>query len=78
MMSVLVSLLLTVRSAVRSRAALQIELALRHQLRVLERSRPHRNQFLANPIFWSSDRNRGSLRKEPSLGSVAAYVSTSS
>ena len=52
MMSVLVSLLLAVRSAVRSRAALQIEvLALRHQLRVLERSRPHRNQFLANPIF---------------------------
>jgi transposase InsO family protein len=43
MMSVFVSLLLTVRSSVCSRAALQIEvLALRHQLCVLQRSRPHR------------------------------------
>jgi hypothetical protein len=43
MMSVFVSLLLAVRSSVRSRAALQIEvLALRHQLCVLQRSRPHR------------------------------------
>ena len=41
MMSVLVSLLLTVQSCVRSRAVLQFEvLALRHQLHVLERSRP--------------------------------------
>ena len=40
MMFVFVSPLLTVRSFVRSRAALQMEvLALRHQLRVLERSR---------------------------------------
>ncbi len=43
MTSVLVSLLLTFRSSLRSRAALQIEvLALRHQLRVLDRSRPKR------------------------------------
>ena len=43
MMSVFVSLVLTVRSSVRSRAALQIEvLALRHQLHVLQRSRPRR------------------------------------
>jgi hypothetical protein len=40
MMSVLVSLLLTLRSWARSRAALQLEvLALRHQLHVLQRSR---------------------------------------
>jgi putative transposase len=43
MSSALVSLLLSLRSSVRSRAALQVEiLALRHQLRVLERSRPPR------------------------------------
>jgi putative transposase len=43
MMSIFVSLVLTVRSSVRSRAALQIEvLALRHQLHVLQRSRPRR------------------------------------
>lgn len=43
MMSIFVSLLLTMRSSVRSRAALQIEvLALRHQLAVLQRSRPYR------------------------------------
>ena len=42
-MSVFLSLLLTARSSVRSRAALQIEvLALRHQLHVLQRSRSHR------------------------------------
>jgi len=41
MISVLVSLLLTARSGLRSRAALQLEvLALRHQLQVLHRSRP--------------------------------------
>jgi len=40
MMSVLISLLVTMRSAIRSRAALQLEvLALQHQLRVLDRSR---------------------------------------
>jgi putative transposase len=43
MMSILVSLLLTVRGCVRSRAALQLEvLALRHQLHVLKRSRSRR------------------------------------
>jgi hypothetical protein len=43
MPSVLVSLILTLRDLLRSRAAMQIEmLALRHQLRVLERSRPPR------------------------------------
>jgi hypothetical protein len=41
MRSGLVSFLLTLRIAVRSRAALQLEMiALRHQLHVLERSRP--------------------------------------
>jgi hypothetical protein len=41
--AVLVSLLLTVRGCVRSRAALQLEvLALRHQLHVMERSRVRR------------------------------------
>jgi putative transposase len=43
MMSVLVSFLLTLRTWARSRAALQLEvLALRHQLQVLERTRPRR------------------------------------
>jgi putative transposase len=43
MMSVLVSLLLSVRSCLRARAALQLEvLALRHQLQALNRSRPRR------------------------------------
>jgi transposase InsO family protein len=43
MTSVLVSFVLTLRDSLRSRAAVQIEmLALRHQLRVLERSRPPR------------------------------------
>ena len=43
MMSVLVALLQTLRTWARSRAALQLEvLALRHQLHVLERSRPRR------------------------------------
>ena len=43
MMSVLVSLLLTVRGCMCSRAALQLEvLALRHQLQVLEPSRARR------------------------------------
>jgi hypothetical protein len=41
MTSVLLSVLLTLRSSARSRAALHLEvLALRHQLQVLERSRP--------------------------------------
>jgi hypothetical protein len=43
MRSVVVSLLLTLRVALRDRAALQLEiLALRHQLHVLNRSRPQR------------------------------------
>jgi putative transposase len=42
-MPVVFSILLTVRSSIRSRAALQLEiLALRHQLQVLERTRPRR------------------------------------
>jgi hypothetical protein len=53
MRSGLVSFLLTLRIAVRSRAALQLEMiALRHQLHVLERSRPQ--QF--------SRRSTGGLR----------------
>lgn len=53
-MSVLVSLLLTVRSCVRSRAALHLEvLALRHQLQVLNRSRPRRLRLArADRLFW--------------------------
>src|SRR5450759_3905498 len=43
MVSVLLSLLLTLQGSARSRAALQLEvLALRHQLRVLQRTRPRR------------------------------------
>src|SRR5713101_7527245 len=42
-MSVLLSLLMTIRTWAHSRAALQLEiLALRHQLQVLQRSRPRR------------------------------------
>jgi putative transposase len=42
-MSVLLSFLLTLRTWARSRAALQLEiLALRHQLQVLQRTRPRR------------------------------------
>jgi hypothetical protein len=42
-MSVVLALLLTLRSCARSRAVLQLEvLALRHQLQVLNRSRPRR------------------------------------
>ena len=52
MISVLLSLLLTLRTWVRSRAALQIEvLALRHQLQVLHRSRPRRLR-LAKADRW--------------------------
>jgi hypothetical protein len=54
MMSVLVSLLLTVRSCLRSRAALQLEiLGLRHQLQVLNRSRPQRLRLAqADRLLW--------------------------
>src|SRR6202158_5510309 len=52
MMSVLVSLLLTFRTWARSRAALQLEvLALRHQLQVLQRTRPRRLR-LAKADRW--------------------------
>src|SRR5262249_17992490 len=55
MISVLVSLVLSVRSGLRSRAALQLELiALRHQLQVLNRSRPRRLQLAtADRCFWA-------------------------
>ncbi len=54
MKSVLVSFLLTLRTAARSRAALQLEvLALRHQLQVLQRSRPRRLQLApADRWLW--------------------------
>jgi putative transposase len=52
MMSLFVALLFTVRSSVRARAALQIEvLALRHQLRVLQRSRPRRVRLM-DRFLW--------------------------
>ena len=52
MMSVLISLVPTLRGIVRSRAALHLEvLALRHQLQVLQRSRPRRLR-LAKPDRW--------------------------
>jgi putative transposase len=51
-MSVLLSLLLTLRTSARSRAALQLEiLALRHQLQVLQRARPRRLR-LAKADRW--------------------------
>src|SRR5947209_20587052 len=54
MMSVLVSLVLTLRSCVRSRATLQLELlAARHQLHVLERSRRGRPRLShADRLLW--------------------------
>src|SRR5216684_5249393 len=52
MISVLLSLLLTLRRSVRSHAALQLEiLALRHQLQVLQRARPRRLR-LAKADRW--------------------------
>jgi hypothetical protein len=45
-MSVLLSVLFTLRTWARSRAALQLEiLALRHQLQVLQRARPRRQRL---------------------------------
>ncbi len=54
MMAVLFSLLLTLRSSARSRVALQLEvLALRHQLHVLNRSRPRRLRLVqADRLLW--------------------------
>jgi putative transposase len=52
MMSVLLSLLLTLRTWARSRAALQLEvLALRHQVQVLQRTRRRRVR-LAKTDRW--------------------------
>ena len=53
-MSVFLSLLLTLRSCLRSRAVLQLELlALRHQLQVLQRSRPQRLRLAqADRLLW--------------------------
>ena len=54
MSSVVISLLLTLRSSVRSRAWLHLEiLALRHQRHVLERSRPRRVRLTpADRVLW--------------------------
>jgi putative transposase len=55
MMSVLISLLLTLRGLARTRAALHLEvLALRHQLQVLQRSRPRRVRLVtADRWLWA-------------------------
>jgi len=55
MRSVLVSLFSTLHASVRSRAALQLEiLALRHQLQVLERSRPRRVRLTrSDRLLWA-------------------------
>src|SRR5438067_971518 len=54
-MSVFVWLLMTLRGCVRSRAALHLEvLALRHQLQVMQRSRPRRLPLAkADRWFWA-------------------------
>jgi hypothetical protein len=54
MSAVVISLLLTLRSSVRPRAMLHLEiLALRHQLHVLERSRPRRVHLTpADRVLW--------------------------
>ena len=53
-MSVVLALLLTLRSSARSRAVLQLEvLALRHQLQVLNRSRPRRLRLAqTDGLLW--------------------------
>jgi putative transposase len=53
--SVVVSLVFALRSAARSRAALHLEiLALRHQLAVLNRSRPSRLRLAAaDRVLWA-------------------------
>jgi putative transposase len=55
MISVLVSLFLSLRGCLRSHAALQLEvLALRHQLQVLNRSRPRRLRLVtADRLLWA-------------------------
>ena len=54
MLSVLMAFLRTARVSLRSRAALQFEiLALRHQLQVLERSRPSRVRLTrSDRLLW--------------------------
>ena len=54
MRSVIISLLLTLRASLRDRAALQLEiLALRHQLQVLERTRPRRVRLTrSDRLLW--------------------------
>ena len=55
MISVLVSIMLSIRSWFQSRAELQLELlALRHQLHILNRSRTHRLRLVtADRWFWT-------------------------
>ena len=55
MRPVITSLLVTLRASLRTRVALQLEiLALRHQLQVLERTRPHRVRLTrADRLLWS-------------------------
>jgi putative transposase len=54
MRSVIVSLLVTLRTSLRERAGLQLEiLALRHQLQVLERTRPRRMRLTrSDQLLW--------------------------
>ena len=54
MWSVVISLLLTLRTSLRNRVALHLEiLALRHQLQVVERSRPRRVRLTcADRVLW--------------------------
>jgi putative transposase len=54
MMSVVLLLLLTLRTLARSRSALELEiLALRHRLEVLQRTRPRRVQLAkADRCLW--------------------------
>ena len=54
MVCVVVSLVFALRSAARSRAALHLEIfALRHQLAVLNRSRPRLRLTAADRVLWS-------------------------
>src|ERR1700676_724036 len=71
MMSVLRLLLLTLRAAARSRATLQLEvLALRHQLQVLQRTRPRRVRLAkADQWLWVVPRASGPDGERRSLSS---------
>jgi hypothetical protein len=78
MISVLVSMILTVRRCLRSRAELQLELlALRHQLHVLNRSRPARLRLVTMDMALTrvarlanrtSDRQTGNRHRLASSG----------